>query len=105
MRICKLEKLGPSFSVEFQLKVKSFPRSSMASVLHFTATGRECCEVGDRVPAVFISRRRLYVAYPVEEGGDLIQAGRLRRRRWHSLVISLEKVRSGRPWRWSECLL
>ena len=81
MRIGKLARLGPFFSIEFMLKVRSFPRSSMASVLHLTATGGECCEVGDRVPAVFISRRRLYVAFPVEgHGEDIIQAGRLRLR-------------------------
>jgi len=46
----------PSFFIKFDLKIESFkPQKggSWGSVIHFTSTDNMCCNVGDRVPALF----------------------------------------------------
>ena len=49
-----LPTLGKEYRVSFDIFINSF-NTGWESVLHLTATGKDCCNYGDRVPAVFIN--------------------------------------------------
>ena len=54
---------GPTFKISFELKVLSFATCNpmaMANYLTFTATGNDCCEIGDRIPAFFTNKGSLH---------------------------------------------
>ena len=94
-RLTKLPTLGPQFSIEFSIKVSSYPSSGMANIFHFTSTGGECCQLGDRVPAIFLdSRGRLRVAFPLYGDGDELLKIRktLRKKKWYKVKIIQDKV-------------
>ena len=94
-RLTKLPILGPEFSLEFSIKVSSYPSSGMANIFHFTSTGAECCQVGDRVPAIFLdSRGRLSVAFPLHgDGEEMLKIRKtLYKRRWYKVKIIQDKV-------------
>ena len=94
-RLTKLPVLGPQFSLEFSIKVSSYPSSGLANIFHFTSTGAECCQVGDRVPAIFLDNRgRLSVAFPLHGDGEEILKIRktLYKRRWYKVKIMQDKV-------------
>ena len=47
---------GPLFRISFEVKVLSFVNPypfGVANYLTFTATGNDCCDIGDRIPAFF----------------------------------------------------
>ena len=94
-KLTKLPTLGPQFSIEFSIKVSSYPSSGMANIFHFTSTGAECCQLGDRVPAIFLdSRGRLLVAFPLYgDGEELLKIRkRLSKRKWYKVKIIQDKV-------------
>ena len=91
----KIPKLGPEFSLQFSIFVSSYPESGIANILHLTATGKECCEVGDRVPAIFLDRKgRLQVAFPLFGDGEELLKIRtpLRKRTWYDVKILQDEV-------------
>ena len=68
-----IDRLGPEFTIEFDIKVNSIDGSSspkwsksqgddyggepLYNLFHLTATGDNCCHNGDRVPAVYITNK------------------------------------------------
>ena len=52
---------GPSFKVSFSLKINKLPRiidrKIYTNIIHFT-NGGNCCNYGERIPAVYIKRVR-----------------------------------------------
>ena len=50
---------GPNFIITFETKIVSFV--SHGDLLHFTSSGRACCNEGDRVPVVLTVNKRLQV--------------------------------------------
>ena len=53
---------GPNWKVQFELFINSYTggdldRNGYANIFHITATGGECCAVGDRYPAFLINKR------------------------------------------------
>ena len=57
---------GPNFRITFDLNINSMYSSrsdGWASVLHFTATGKDCCSLGDRVPALFTNSKLNSVSF------------------------------------------
>ena len=71
-----IDRLGPEFTIEFDIKVNSIDSGSPKSqgngsksqgdgygseplynLFHLTATGDNCCNNGDRVPAVYITNK------------------------------------------------
>ena len=47
---------GNVFQISFDIVVTRLPYSSWMNVFHFTATNRNCCGHGDRIPALYINR-------------------------------------------------
>ena len=94
-KLTEITTLGPQFSIEFRINVSSYPSSEMANIFHFTSTGAECCQVGDRVPAIFLDNKgRLRVAFPLNgDGEELLNTRRiLLKRRWYKVKIIQDKV-------------
>eukprot|EP00091_Calanus_sinicus_P008435 TRINITY_DN2051_c0_g1_i1.p1 TRINITY_DN2051_c0_g1~~TRINITY_DN2051_c0_g1_i1.p1 ORF type:complete len:215 (-),score=45.38 TRINITY_DN2051_c0_g1_i1:104-724(-) len=60
--VTELPFLGKEYQVTFELKVSKFPGTDnvqrFQNVIHLSATGVNCCNVGDRVPAVWISKEK-----------------------------------------------
>ena len=47
--------LWESYSVKFEFKPTRF-QSGWTNIIHLTATGSNCCAIGDRIPAVWFGR-------------------------------------------------
>ena len=59
--IAVIPEWGPNFRITFDLNVHSMYSShsnGWANVLHFTASGKDCCSIGDRVPALWTNSKR-----------------------------------------------
>ena len=52
-----LPTVGKQFSVSFEVYINNFG-PNWQNILRLTATGSNCCGVGDRVPAVWIHENR-----------------------------------------------
>ena len=40
---------GPGYRINFNMYIRSWSKG-FKSIMHFTATGKGCCDLGDRVP-------------------------------------------------------
>ena len=63
---------GPSWKVSFELFINSYTRGHIApdgyaNVFHITATGNECCSIGDRYPA-FLTNRNGFIHFATQIG-------------------------------------
>ena len=68
---------GPTYSVSFDIKVNSInPNTTLANVLHFSDFGRDCCEIGDRIPGIWITNESqvLISSSLNDKGNDIVQA-------------------------------
>ena len=82
---------GPTWYVQFKLKISSFPRQSeeMTNILHFS-TEWECCQPGSRIPAVFLRwDERLVVFTDITGKGnkEFVVEQKLSLNTWISITI------------------
>jgi len=94
---------GPNFRVSFDLKIHSMG-DAWANVFHFTATGKDCCAVGDRTPALWTSGagNYLYFCSNVVDNGDYCKttaAGAFLLDTWYK--IEIEQKFEAYQWRYS----
>merc|ERR1712221_20492 len=81
---------GPNFRITFDLNVHSLYSSrsdGWANVLYFTASGKDCCSIGDRVPGLWTNSKGnyLYFCNNVDHNGDYCRttaAGAFRTNTW-----------------------
>ena len=52
-QIATIANWGPEYRVKVEVIVHS-AHSGWSNILHFTSTGSNCCNIGDRVPAIFL---------------------------------------------------
>jgi len=85
---------GPSFKISFELKVLSFAScrargDGVSNYLTFTATDKECCDIGDRVPAFFTnSGGFLQLATQINDNGNVIKSSpQLEENVWYKLEV------------------
>jgi len=98
---------GPNFRISFDLNIKSMYSSrsdGWASILHFTATGKDCCSLGDRVPALFSNNKQNYLAFMsnVDNNGNFWKAtpaGSVPTNTWSK--IKIEQKFEGFQWRYT----
>ena len=68
--IATIANWGPEYRVEVDIMVHS-AGLGYSSILHFTSTGSDCCNVENRVPAIYYhSDGRLLIASAVNETGN-----------------------------------
>ena len=72
-----LSSWGPIFKVSLELKIKSYNVPNLkdeywAEVLRFTTTDNNCCNVGDRIPAIFTNNndKKVYVIMDINNKGN-----------------------------------
>ena len=71
--ILKIPEWGPNYKIKFELNIESFANGGnmWGNVFHFTATGKGCCDIGDRVPALYTnSANFLYLCSNIGDNGD-----------------------------------
>jgi len=84
-----LPSIGKEFSISFDVFINKFG-PSWQNILHLTSTGRDCCNWGDRVPAVWISsKKQFYICSALNGGGDSCYHGTVANAgEWISVEIS-----------------
>ena len=83
---------GPYFRISFEMMIKSFGADKMTNILSFKGNGAtsNCCEIGDRVPALFMENKdkhghpSLFFAHSLSGNGNYFY------RRW----IDLQQFKS-----------
>ena len=70
-QIATIANFGPEYRVKVKVIVHS-ARSEWSNILRFTSTDSNCCNIGDRVPAIFLRPGGdwLYIANAVGDNGD-----------------------------------
>ena len=80
---------GPNYKITFDLLIESFANGGnfWGNVFHFTATGDNCCEMGDRVPALWTNEGKfLYLCFNKGDDGNFCQQSpEIETNKWFSL--------------------
>ena len=76
-----------------------------SSILHFTSTGSDCCNVENRVPAVYYhSDGRLLIASAVnEKGNQHISFHNINLEKWYHIEI-VQAIENGKVREYTGCL-
>ena len=45
---------GPAYRISFDVKINNYPKARYANVFQLTTTNNDCCNIGDRIPSVFL---------------------------------------------------
>ena len=62
---------GDVYKIEFCIKVAKWPAVEWTNVFHISETGNNCCNIGDRIPALFVNKNGFfYVCSAVDGNGD-----------------------------------
>ena len=79
------------FEISLQMWIESYVqgnRYGYSEFLRFTATGRDCCDKGDRIPVILTHKNRLiHVASVVGTNGNLHKDFRLPIKTWIDIIV------------------
>ena len=83
---------GPYFRISFEMMIKSFGADKMTNILSFKGNGAtsNCCQVGDRAPAIFLENKERYLVFsnPVNGNGRYSYKYRgLQLNKWYKITI------------------
>ena len=73
--------------------------SGWTNIIHLTATGKNCCGKGDRVPAVWFNSRstRLHVCSQIDNAGNrCYNSDNIPLNKWTTVVIKQDKDNKGK---------
>merc|ERR1712098_351953 len=89
--IAEIPKWGPAWKISFELNIASFSNygEEWGNVFQFT-TGNECCDIGDRIPALFTrNNNSLYYTTNIDDNGDYYtySNGDINTNTWYSFEI------------------
>ena len=67
-----IESWGPHFRVSFEMIIKSFVGAKWTNILSFKGNGAtsECCQPGDRAPAVFLQENKKLLVFSTTVNGN-----------------------------------
>merc|ERR1712243_282174 len=94
-----------NLKISFELNVESFANGGemWGNVFHFTATGKDCCSIGDRVPALFTnSGNYLYLCTNIDDDGDkcwTTEVGKIKTHTWY--LVEYEQKFVAYQWRFT----
>ena len=85
---------GPAFKVSVDIFINSFDGPNLAEggwraeILRFTSTDNNCCNIGDRIPAIFTNKNG-FIAINTQIGnkGSQFKAVPLEKETWYSLEL------------------
>jgi len=82
-----ISKMGPAFYIKFDFLVTSFSGPQWRNIMKFTATDKNCCNAGDRIPAIF-SRSDGIISYTtIHKSGNIDIEQTANTNRWYSTEI------------------
>ena len=98
--VATLPSWGKYFDISFYLWIDSFDvpnNQRFSELLRFTSTDKECCNLGDRLPAVFAnSQRYIQVACSVGTDGNYdVNKEDFQTKTWTKFEIKQYPVRDG----------
>ena len=83
--------MGYHFEISLQLWIDSFTQGNKygySEFLRFTATEKDCCSPGDRIPAILINKNGfIHVVSQVGKNGNFYKNFRLPAKTWIDIVI------------------
>ena len=81
---------GPTFMVTLQLYINSFDTTAEAAeILRFTTTCGDCCNVGDRIPALWTHREgSIYFTTQIDENNNYYRHKSVKKKKniWIKLI-------------------
>ena len=94
-----LSSWGPIFKVSLELKIKSYNVPNLkneywAEVLRFTNTDNDCCNVGDRIPAIFTNNndKKVYVIMDINnKGNEVVLEHSFEENKWYKIELTQRK--------------
>ena len=94
---------GPTYKVSFDFYINKFDVNGpggWGELLRFTSTEKNCCGLGDRIPAIFTNKNGHYV-YPttqIDKSGDRWKAvkgvngaKKIEEKKWYKLELTQYK--------------
>ena len=92
LQLGEVPEWGPNFVITFETKIVSFV--SHGDLLHFTASGKSCCNEGDRTPVVLtLPNKRLQVKTFFNGNPDQGFTSRgLLEQKWYNIEISQKSL-------------
>ena len=99
--IAEFQNWGAQFKIEFSITVTKTPSSTSgdASIFHFTGTGENCCNEGDRIPAMWINRDGYFhIASSVNGNGNYYKNFDFELNNVYQITIQQLKDSSGLYW-------
>ena len=87
--VATLPSWGDYFEVSLQLWIESFAQTrSWTEVFRFTASEKDCCSAGDRIPALFVNKAGfIYATSQVRSDGDFHNFSYIKPKTWTSVQI------------------
>jgi len=81
---------GPAWKISFELNIQSFPSSTLYEfIFRFTSTTNDCCDIGDRIPALFTVHDGtiLYATNIGDNGNEFAFTPSIQTGKWYSFEI------------------
>jgi len=91
--ISEIPEWGPAWRISFELNIASYFNDGQlfGNVFHFTSTGNDCCDIGDRIPALFTGKdERLYYMTNIGDNGNYVtysNTNAIKTNTWYSYDI------------------
>ena len=87
--VATLPSWGYYFEVSLQIWIETFEQdNSWTELFRFTATEKDCCSAGDRIPALFVNRiGYISVSSQVGSDGNFQKSFNLPRQTWTKVQI------------------
>ena len=90
-QIATIANFGPEYKVVLDIMVHSNASSVWSSILRFTSTDSDCCNIGDRIPAIFYnSDGYLLIDSAVNEKGNKGVTYDIDLEKWYHIEIVQE---------------
>ena len=94
-----LQNWGDEFKMEFSIKVTKTPPAGWTNVFHFSGTDKDCCNFGDRIPAMWINRDGYFhIASSVNGNGNYYKNFDFELNNVYQITIQQLKDSSGLYW-------
>uniref|UniRef100_A0A7M5V0H6 Uncharacterized protein n=1 Tax=Clytia hemisphaerica TaxID=252671 RepID=A0A7M5V0H6_9CNID len=94
-----IPKVNKEWSLSFDIKPLDVVKKASSSIVHLTASDKNCCAPGDRIPGVFMIRNRIELLVCSDKDGKgnrCIKSGKLTKGKYSSVLIQQRKTKKGR---------
>ena len=89
---------GDQFKIEFSIMVTNTPSDTWTNVFHFTGTDNNCCNNGDRIPAMWINHKKILISASVNDNGNYWKTFDYELNHKDHIIIQQLKDSSGLYW-------